>query len=100
MKFVKTLILVILISGIVVFFQNCGSQQNTGLLGSKQSAGAAVDNIITKAPFAYDLVVDTISYNSCVGIGLTDSGVHGLKVGANEGFIDNFGSGAVKAGLI
>lgn len=99
MKFVKTLILIVLISGLVVFFQNCGVQQNTGLLGGKSSLASVADKIVTDAPFAYDLVVDTISYNSCVGDNLNNSGIHGLRVGANEGFTDSVGNGSVNAGL-
>ncbi|OFZ28581.1 MAG: hypothetical protein A2622_05675 [Bdellovibrionales bacterium RIFCSPHIGHO2_01_FULL_40_29] len=99
MKLVKTLILIILVSGLVVFFQNCSPQQNTGLLGTLESPSTIADKVVTDAPFAYDLVVDTISYNSCVGEYLNESGLHGLKIGANEGFVDSLGTGAVKAGL-
>ena len=100
MKFVKTLLVIVFVSGIVIFFQNCSVQQNTGLLGSKEpTSTTAADKVVLNAPFAYDLVVDTISYNSCVGESLNDQGVHGIKMGVNEGFTDNFGSGAVKAGL-
>ncbi len=99
MKFVKTLILIVLVSGLVLFFQNCGIQQNTGLLGGKESLSSVADKIVLDAPFAYDLVVDTISYNSCVGENLNTAGVHGLKLGANEGFTDSLGNGSVNAGL-
>ncbi len=100
MKFVKTLVIIIFVSAIVVFFQNCTVQQDTGLLGSSSSgATTAADKVILNAPFAYDLVVDTISYNSCVGQSLNSQGIHGIKIGVGEGFTDSFGSGAVKAGL-
>ena len=100
MKFVKTLFVIVFVSGTVVFFQNCSVQQNTGLLGSKESSSTTTaDQVVLNAPFAYDLVVDTLSYNSCVGESLNDQGIHGFKIGVNEGFTDNFGSGAVKAGL-
>ena len=99
MIIVKTIFGLIFITGLFVFFQNCSVQQNAGILGSKSSAAAAGDLITTSAPFAYDLAPDTISYNSCVGENLNNSGIHGLKIGVNEGFVTTDGSGAVKGGL-
>lgn len=102
MKLVKIFALILFTTLVMVSFQNCSPSQNTGLLGSKQSAAesqASVDSVTLKAPFAYDMVVDTISYNSCVGSDLNSSGLHGIKMGVNEGFVDNNGTGAVKAGL-
>lgn len=99
MKFVKTLMLIIFVTGLLVFFQNCGVSQNKSLLGSSTSSAATADKVVTDAPFAYDLVADTISYNSCVGANLNSVGISGLKIGVNEGFADSLGTGAVKSGL-
>ena len=77
----------------------CSIQQNQSLLSSKTSGEDSVQRVIESMPFAYDLAIDTISYNSCVGTALNSSGIHGFKMGANEGFIDTNGSGAVKGGL-
>lgn len=99
MNIVKTIVLVFFISGLFLFFQNCSVQQNTGILGGTESASTAADKITTNAPFAYDLAPDTISYNSCVGANLNGTGIHGLKIGVNEGFTTSDGSGAVQGGL-
>lgn len=98
-KPVKSFVLIMLATGLVVFFQNCGVSQTTGLLGSSKTQSSIADKVVTNAPFAYDLVADTISYNSCVGENLNALGIPGLKIGVNEGFVDSAGSGAVKAGL-
>lgn len=99
MKLVKIIAMILFTTTIVVSFQNCGPSQNTGILGAKQSSLTAAEQVLYKAPFAYDMVVDTISYNSCVGNELNGSGLHGIKMGVNEGFVDNLGTGAVKGGL-
>ncbi|MFZ3231820.1 MAG: hypothetical protein WA160_16560 [Pseudobdellovibrio sp.] len=99
MYIVKTIVAIFFISGLLVFFQNCSVQQGSGLLGSKESMATVADKIAVNAPFAYDLAVDTISYNSCVGESLNDAGLPGLKVGVNEGFSDSLGKGSVSAGL-
>ncbi|MBC7465996.1 MAG: hypothetical protein H7256_08385 [Bdellovibrio sp.] len=95
----KTIFGLIFITGLFVFFQNCSVQQNAGILGSKSTAATAEETITAATPFAYDLAPDTISYNSCVGENLNNSGLHGLKIGVNEGFVTSDGSGAVKGGL-
>lgn len=99
MKLVKSFALILFISIVIMSFQNCSPSQNTGLLGSKTTGVSEAEKVTLDAPFAYDLVVDTISYNSCVGSQLNESGLHGIKLGVNEGFVDSAGSGAVKAGL-
>jgi hypothetical protein len=99
MNIVKTVAIVIFITGLFVFFQNCSVQQNTGILGSKDSTATIVDKVNATAPFAFDLAPDTISYNSCVGEQLNNQAIHGLKIGVNEGFVDSTGSGAVRGGL-
>lgn len=99
MNSVKTIVALLFISGLFVFFQNCSVQQNAGILGGKESSSTAADKISSGAPFAYDLAADTISYNSCVGENLNNSGLHGLKIGVNEGFTDSNGTGAVQGGL-
>lgn len=77
----------------------CSIQQNASLLSPSKSEAEVANGIMDNVPFAYDVAMDTISYNSCVGIGLNSSGLHGFKFGANEGFADQSGSGAVKGGL-
>lgn len=99
MKLVKTFALIFIITVIIASFQNCSQQQGTTLLGESSSNSSQADAVATSAPFAYDLVADTISYNSCVGQDLNNAGIHGLKIGVNEGFADALGSGVVKAGL-
>ncbi len=85
---------------LVAALMGCTVQSTPSLLTSKQNVQDTNTKILNQVPFAYDTVVDTISYNSCVGSGLNSSGLlHGLKIGANEGFVDTNGSGSVKAGL-
>lgn len=102
MKLVKIFALILFTTVIAVSFQNCSPSQNTGLLGSKKTSDELkneVNQVTDSAPFAYDMVIDTISYNSCVGLDLNKAGIHGIKMGVNEGFVDNNGSGAVKGGI-
>lgn len=86
-------------SAVLFLFSACSVQQNQSLLSSKTSGADSAQRVIEAMPFAYDLAIDTISYNSCVGTALNSSGIHGFKMGANEGFTDVNGSGAVKGGL-
>ncbi|MEQ1721534.1 MAG: hypothetical protein ABL930_00030 [Pseudobdellovibrio sp.] len=87
-----------LIASVAIF--GCTVQQGKSLLTSQTSDADVATAVLDKVPFAYDVAVDTISYNSCVGIGLNASDyIHGIKIGANEGFVDTAGSGAVKAGV-
>ena len=89
-----------LFSLMLMVFTACSIQQEQSLLSSKSTSGDTVKMVLDKVPFAYDVAVDTISYNSCVGSDLNQSGkLHGIKIGANEGFVDTNGSGAVKGGL-
>lgn len=84
----------------VYFSLGCTMQTTPSLLTATSNAGDATTKILNDVPFAFDTVVDTISYNSCVGSGLNSGGLlHGLKIGANEGFVDSTGTGAVKAGV-
>ncbi|MCC2680302.1 MAG: hypothetical protein K0R29_2878 [Pseudobdellovibrio sp.] len=83
----------------VWLFVGCTIQNTPSLLTADSSADTNRTKLLNDVPFAYDLALDTISYNSCVGIGLTASGIHGLKIGANEGFTEQNDSGSVKAGL-
>jgi hypothetical protein len=98
MKLVKSFALIFFITVLIMSFQNCTIRQNTGLLGSKTAAQTESEKVVINAPFAYDVVVDTISYNSCVGENLNKLNIHGLKVGVNEGFTDTTAAGSVKAG--
>ncbi len=79
---------------------SCTQQTTPSLLTSTSNATDVTNKILTDVPFGYDVAMDTISYNSCVGSGLNSSGIlHGLKIGANEGFVDSTDTGAVKAGI-
>ena len=79
---------------------SCVPKQSQTLLSATTTEKENVIKVLGSVPFAYDLAVDTISYNSCIGSGLNGSGkLHGLKLGANEGFVDSNGSGAVKGGI-
>lgn len=75
--------------------------QGSGILGNQTSIATAVDNVTAQAPFAYDIVPDTISYNSCVAQSVvgSPSGIKAFKIGVNEGFTDKSGNGAVQGGL-
>lgn len=100
MNMMKNLALIIVNGSLCLFLFACSAQTTPSLLSSTTTGSQeTVNKIIDSVPFAYDLAVDTISYNSCVGIGLTGNGLHGIKIGANEGFVDTNGSGAVKGGL-
>lgn len=83
----------------LILLGSCTIQQNPSLLTSKTGSEDVVASLLNNTPFGYDLVVDTISYNSCVGSGLNQRGIHGFKIGVNEGFTDPSGSGAVQGGL-
>ncbi|MBC7741586.1 MAG: hypothetical protein H7061_05285 [Bdellovibrionaceae bacterium] len=101
MKLVKSFALIFLLTVLIVSFQNCTVRQNTGLLGKSTDSQSVNNSIVEKAPFAFDVVVDTISYNSCSGDNLNNygnPGLHGLKIGVNEGFFDATGAGGIKAG--
>lgn len=87
-------------AAILFLLSSCSAQQTPSLLSAQSTNVDNVEKIIGGVPFAYDLALDTISYNSCVGAGLNQSGkIHGIKFGANEGFVDSTGTGAVKGGL-
>lgn len=99
MKLVKSFALIFITTILLVSFQNCSIKQNAGLLGSKSNGLTEAQTAVINAPFAFDVAVDTISYNSCSGSDLNGQGIHGLKLGVNEGFIDSTGVGALKAGV-
>jgi hypothetical protein len=94
----KFLIYSLLILSTLFFgLQSC-APQGTGILGSNSTLSEVLDYQSKNAPFAYDAVIDTISYNSCISETVRGSSIHGLKVGASEGFSDPL-TGAVKSGL-
>lgn len=95
----KSALLIFFTTVLIVAFQNCSIQQNTGLLGSRMTQAQIAQSIADNAPFAFDLSSDTISYNSCVGDNLNQYGLHGLKIGANGGYSDSSGTGNIKNGL-
>lgn len=99
MKMVKIFALLIFVTTLSLSFQNCSPSQTPTLLGSRSSPLSEAQLVNTSAPFAYDMVIDTISYNSCVGLDLNGSGIHGIRMGVNEGFADTEGKGTVKGGL-
>lgn len=93
------LILFFSIAGLLSLY-SCTMQQEQTLLSAKSAAGENTKRVLQSTPFAYDIAADTISYNSCVGTGLNSNGaLHGIKIGANEGFADSVGTGSVKGGL-
>lgn len=79
-------------------FNNC-SPQGSGILGSTEKMASVISETIVQAPFAYDVAVDTISYNSCISETVKGSDIHGIKIGANEGYVDVGGSSAVRGGV-
>lgn len=95
----KSAILIFFITVLVVAFQNCSIQQNSGLLGSHMTQSEIAQNIANATPFAFDLSADTISYNSCVGDGLNQAGLHGLKISASGDPADTTGTSNPKSGL-
>jgi hypothetical protein len=99
MKMMKNFAVKIGVSALALLLGACSVQTTSSLLASRSDVVDVNAKILTDVPFAYDTVVDTISYNSCAGNALNNSGLHGIKIGANEGFVDSTGSGAVKAGI-
>lgn len=99
MKMMKNFAVKIGVSALALLFAACTVQTTPSLLTSRSDVVDVNTKILTDVPFAYDTVVDTISYNSCSGNNLNNSGLHGIKIGANEGFVDSTGSGAVKSGI-
>lgn len=96
--FAKYLSVAVIATSVILW--SCTAQQDKSLLSAQTSATDSVTKILDSVPFAYDFAADTISYNSCVGFGLNENGkLHGIKIGANEGFVDTSGIGAVKGGL-
>jgi len=82
---------------LTLFFFGCQPQGN-GILGSTTPIKDIVDQATKRAPFAYDVAIDTISYNSCISESVKGSDIHGIKMGASEGGTDAI-TNAVWAGL-
>ncbi len=84
----------------VIYF-GC-APKGQGLLTTQGPSSDQFANIYKTAPFAFDYVADTISYNSCTnfvnGVN-SETGIPGFMIGANEGAADTTGSGASKGGL-
>lgn len=99
MKMMKNFAVKIGVSALALLIGACTVPTTPSLLTARSDAVDVNAKILEEVPFAYDTVVDTISYNSCSGNNLNNSGLHGIKIGANEGFIDSTGSGAVKSGV-
>lgn len=77
------------------------AREGSGILGSSTSFSTKIDSATAQAPFAYDIVPDTISYNSCTPYSATGdaSTLKSFKIGANQGFTDQTGGGLVQGGL-
>jgi hypothetical protein len=99
MKLMNNFAVKIGVSALALLFGACSAPTTPSLLTSRSNVEDVNAKILADVPFAYDTLVDTISYNSCSGNNLKDSGLHGIKIGANEGFVDSTGSGAVRSGL-
>lgn len=98
---ITNLFLFVAVLTLTAFTTGCKSEGN-GILGKQSITEFDEDPLLKNAPFAYDFAADTISYNSCViggGSAADPVGLHGLKIGASEGFVDNLGTGAVKGGI-
>lgn len=80
-----------------LFLFSCQPQGN-GILGSAAPVKDIVDQATKGAPFAYDVAIDTISYNSCISETVKGSNIHGIKMGASEGGTDAI-TNAIWAGL-
>ena len=80
-----------------IFSTSC-TPSGRGILGATTDITSQVDSATKSAPFAYDAAADTISYNSCISTSVNSSNIHGLKIGASEGFTSPL-TGAVKAGV-
>lgn len=64
---------------------SCTREANSPLgTGVNSLLDEEVSPIYKNEPFAYDAVLDTISYNSCYGSNLKDSGVYGFSASASE----------------
>lgn len=99
MKLVSLLQILVTVS--LFYFFSC-APKGEGILNNKSSFSESVDYATLKAPFAYDIAADTISYNSCINYEGDISGlspVPALTIGVNEGFVTSNGNGAVKGGL-
>lgn len=92
------IVLVAVIPSVLFFFNNC-APQGQGILGSTIPQVEVVSAAVKGAPFAYDIAIDTISYNSCISETVKSSEIHGIKMGVNEGYVDTGGSAAVRAGV-
>ena len=69
-----------------MFFLGC-TPQGDGILGSQNSVATQADLKVKQAPFPYDIVSDTISYNSCVyktNLASVQTGIPALKIGASD----------------
>jgi hypothetical protein len=93
----KNIIFLAALPGVAIILFSC-APQGSGILGSASKNSDIVSQSVKNAPFAYDVAVDTISYNSCVSETVKGSAIHGLMVGASEGFSDPL-TGANRAGL-
>jgi hypothetical protein len=93
-----SVVLLMIVPMVLFFFNNC-APQGQGILGSVQPQGEVISQSVKTAPFAYDIAIDTISYNSCISETVKSSEIHGIKIGANEGYVDTGGSAAVRAGV-
>ncbi len=89
LSIVKQILVFLLSISILSLLNSCKSNSN-GILGKQTAESTTEDPDIKNAPFAFDIVMDTISYNSCVNNDNSgaSSPIHGIKIGANEGVVD------------
>lgn len=67
-----------------VAFTNCSSQPASPLTATTMTSEQKESALYSGEPFAFDAIVDTISYNSCFNDGLRANGIFGFKVSASE----------------
>lgn len=65
-------------------FTNCASQSASPLTATSLTSDQREAALYSGEPFAYDAIVDTISYNSCFGDNLRGTGIFGLRASASE----------------
>jgi len=65
-------------------FNNCSTQSASPLTAASLTNEQRQSILYKDEPFAYDGIIDTISYNSCFGDGITSGGVFGIKASASE----------------
>ncbi len=83
------------VSALGLLLGSCTPQTTPSLLTSTSNVSDVNKTILNEIPFAYDLSIDTISYNSCFQQNQNNSGekIHGLKLSASGNYSGNISSG-------